>query len=78
MGDDSISLERSLWVRNIIADILLDQCMCHLYNLGALSISGSSCLRCDNLRRAAQLWPVQHSQAVNNISRWSNADGVQP
>lgn len=78
MGDDSINQERSLWIRNIIADIMLDECRCHLYNLGALAETGNSCLRCDNLRRAARLWPIQHQQAVNNITKWGNFNGIQP
>ena len=68
VGNDSINFERSLWIRNIIADIMLEECKCHLYN------QGNTCLRCDNLRRAARLWPVEHSKAVENVQLWQLKD----
>jgi len=30
VGDDSINYERSLWIRNAIADIMLEECRCEL------------------------------------------------
>ena len=76
MGNDSITFERSLWIRNIIADIMLEECRCHLYNLGALSITGSSCLRCDNLRRADRLWPVEYARAIQSVQDWQSEGGA--
>lgn len=72
MGGDSFNLEQSLWIRNAIADLMFDDCVCHIYN------GGFSCLRCDGLQRAAQLFPIEHQQALTNVTRYlEKRDGVQ-
>lgn len=64
VGNDSINYERSLWIRNAIADIILEECRCELYN------GNANCVRCDNLRRADRLWPVEYAKAVENVQLW--------
>lgn len=72
MGNDSFTLEQSLWIRNAIADMLMDPCACVIYN------SGYACLRCEQIRRAAQLFPIQHQQAADSVNRYMESNnGIQ-
>lgn len=73
MGDDSFNLQQSIWIRKIILHVMFDKCYCEVYQ------SGISCTRCDRLQTAAELFPIQHRQAMNDFIEYERrTNGIQP
>lgn len=73
MGSDSFTLQQSFWIRNLIMQLLLEQCHCYVYQ------EGHSCVRCYRLGEAARLFPIQHMSASNDYLDYrKRTDGVQP
>ena len=60
MGRDSYEFEKSLLIRNLIADEMLSPCACELYK------GFNLCLRCDTLEKAERLFPVEYMKAANS------------